>query len=220
MPIGNANIAHVLEKIRKEMTKHTPPIVTLIAQHKRDPYRVLIATMLSLRTRDAMTAQASKRLFERADTPEGMLALDENDIAQIIYPVGFYKQKAKNILNTSRILLEEYAGHVPDAIPELVKLPGVGRKTANLVLIEGFQKPAMCVDTHVHRISNRWGYVQTITPDETELVLRRKLPKKHWITYNELLVGFGQQICQPLSPKCSECPIEKECAKRGVDRSR
>lgn len=218
--ITNENIGDVLRKVKKEMAKHTPPIVTLIAQHQRDPFRVLIATKLSLRTRDETTAEAAKRLFMRADTPEGILALSEDEIARLIYPVGFYRQKAKTILEVARILLEEYEGKVPDEIEELVKLPGVGRKTANLVLIEGYEKPAMCVDTHVHRISNRWGYIATKTPEQTEMALREKLAKAHWITYNELLVGFGQQICQPVSPKCSQCPVNHECPKRGVTKRR
>lgn len=218
--ITNGNVQDVLQLVSGEMRKHSPPVVTLIAQHQRDPYRVLIATMLSLRTKDAVTAAAAERLFERADTPEEMVALPEEEIAKRIYPVGFYRQKAKSILETSRILLEQYAGRVPDSIPELVQLPGVGRKTANLVLVEGYRKPAICVDTHVHRISNRWGYVRTKTPEQTELVLREKLPKQHWITYNELLVGFGQQICQPVSPFCSRCPVRQYCPRIGVTRSR
>ncbi len=218
--IDNKNIAVVLRKVKNEMSKHKPPIVTLIAQQNRDPFRVLISTKLSLRTKDEVTALSSKRLFARADTPEKMIGLSETEIAKLIYPVGFYKTKAKSIKKVCEILLNKYEGVVPGEIDELLKFPGVGRKTANLVLIEGYQKPAMCVDTHVHRISNRWGYVNTKIPDETEMVLRKKLPRKHWITYNELLVGFGQQICNPVSPWCSKCPINKECPKKNVTKSR
>lgn len=220
MTVTNANIGRVLSHIKNEMERHSPPVVTLIAQHKRDPFRVLIATKLSLRTRDEMTAKAAQRLFAKADTPRAMLALSEKEIEDLIYPVGFYRQKARTIREVCRILIDEYSEKVPDRIPELTRLPGVGRKTANLVLIEGFQKPAMCVDTHVHRISNRLGYVRTRTPDETELALRKRLPKRHWITYNALLVGFGQQICQPASPWCSKCPVSNYCPRIGVKRSR
>lgn len=186
----------------------------------RDPFKVLIATKLSLRTKDETTAVASERLFAVADTPEAMLALSEKKIQKLIYPVGFYKTKAKTIKRVCKILLEAYDGVVPDEIDELVTLPGVGRKTANLVLIEGYKKLAMCVDTHVHRISNRWNYVTTKNPDETETALRATLPKKYWIRYNELLVSFGQHRCHPVSPRCSTCPIKQQCPRTNVTVSR
>jgi endonuclease-3 len=159
-------------------------------------------------------------LFTRATTPKQLLALSESDIAKLIYPVGFYRTKARQLRATSRILLEKFDGNVPDDIDTLVTLPGVGRKTANLVVIQGHGKPGMCVDTHVHRISNRWGYVTTTTPEKTETALRGLLPKKHWMEYNDLLVSFGQHRCAPVSPRCSDCPVRKYCPRIGVTKSR
>jgi len=218
--ITNKNIHAVLKRVEKEVTQHAPPVVTLVATMNKDPYRVLIATLISLRTKDDVTAQASKKLFARASTPEKMVKLPLIIIEQAIYPAGFYKTKAQTIKNVSAKLIEEYNGRVPDEINELLTFKGIGRKTANLVLIEGYNKPAMCVDTHVHRISNRWGYVKTKTPDETEQALREKLPKQHWRKYNEYLVGFGQHRCQPVSPKCSTCTIKTFCPRKGVTTSR
>ena len=148
------------------------------------------------------------------------MALGESEIRRLIYPVGFYPTKAKRLIQISRILLEEYAGEVPADLEEMLKLPGVGRKTANLVLVEGFKIDAICVDTHVHRISNRIGYVHTHTPEKTEFALREKLPRKHWVHYNELLVAFGQVLCRPISPFCSRCPVSEMCPRIGVKRSR
>ena len=197
-----------------------PPIITFIATRGATPFEVLVSTLLSLRTKDEVTAQAAKRLFEKANTPEQILALGEGALAKLIYPVGFYPTKAKRLVEISRIVLDVYDGQVPDSIEALLKLPGVGRKTANLVLVEGFKKDAICVDTHVHRISNRIGYVKTKTPDQTEFALREKLPRKHWIRYNELLVAFGQVLCRPVSPFCSKCPVEQICPRIGVDKHR
>jgi endonuclease III len=191
-----------------------------MASLSRDPYQVLIACLLSLRTKDETTGPAARRLFALADTPQAMLTLTLAQIERAIYPVGFYKTKAQTVREVSRVLIEQYAGRVPDEIDELLTLKGVGRKTANLVVTQGFGKPGICVDTHVHRISNRWGYVQTKTPEETEMALRAKLPRQYWIEYNDLLVAFGQTLCHPTSPKCSECPVVRHCAKVGVMRSR
>jgi endonuclease-3 len=220
IPISNKNIDNALSLVRNEVRKHDLPIVTFIAQTKCDPFRVLISTMLSLRTKDAVTAKASENLFKKADTPKKMLLLSEKTIEKLIYPVGFYKTKAKAILKTCKLLIDEHEGVVPDDIDALVKLPGVGRKTANLVLTLGHNKPAMCVDTHVHRISNIWGYVKTKDPYETEMALRKKLPLKYWMEYNDLLVSFGQHLCVPVSPKCSQCPMRKLCPRIDVTRSR
>jgi endonuclease-3 len=173
-----------------------------------------------LRTKDETTGPAARRLFALADTPENMLKLTPQQIERAIYPVGFYKTKAQTVLDISHTLVKEYGGRVPSEIDELVKFRGVGRKTANLVVTQGFQKPGICVDTHVHRISNRWDYVRTKTPEETEMALRAKLPHQYWIAINDLLVAMGQTICHPTSPKCSLCPIERHCAKVGVVRSR
>lgn len=178
-----------------------------------DPYLVLIACILSLRTNDRTTYPATLRMFELAKTPEKMMEVNEDDLAKAIYPVGFYKNKAGQIIELSRLLVEKYCGKVPCDIDELCKFRGVGRKTANLVLSEGFKVPAICVDVHVHRIFNRLGYVTTKNPEETEFALREKLPKKYWIPINSLLVTHGQNVCKPIKPMCDVCPIEKYCAK-------
>ncbi len=197
-----------------------PPIITFIANRGATPFEVLVSTLLSLRTKDEVTSEAAKRLFREAHTPEQILALGEQALAKLIYPVGFYPTKARRLIEISRIILEVHGGQVPDSIEVLLELPGVGRKTANLVLVEGFKKDAICVDTHVHRISNRIGYVRTKTPDQTEFVLRDQLPRKHWVRYNELLVAFGQVICRPVSPFCSKCPVEAMCPQVGVGKHR
>jgi endonuclease-3 len=215
-----ADIHEIVKILAKETPKWDVPIVTLEAETTRDPFRVLISTVLSLRTKDETTAAASRKLFKLADNPADMLTLSEKDIVNAIYPVGFYKTKAKNIKTICKELLENYGGRVPDDIDELLKFKGVGRKTANLVVTLGYNKPGICVDTHVHRISNRFGYIKTKTPDETEMVLRKKLPREHWIDYNSLLVAFGQHLCRPISPKCSECPVEQYCDRIGVKTSR
>jgi endonuclease-3 len=206
--------------LRREVPKWDTPIVTLMAETYRSPFRVLISCILSLRTQDSTTAQASHRLFALADTPEKMLRLTEQKIAKTIYPVGFYRTKAKVIRGICRTLIRDYGGNVPDEIDELLKLKGVGRKTANLVVTLGYQKPGICVDTHVHRISNRWGYIKTKDPKETEFALREKLPKQYWIEYNDLLVSFGQHLCRPISPLCTQCPVERYCEKVGVSLHR
>jgi endonuclease III len=196
------------------------PVITFIANRGATPFEILVSTILSLRTKDEVTSQAAARLFARARTPRQMLDLGEQQVARLIYPVGFYPTKAERLVRISRILLDEHQAEVPDTMQGLLALPGVGRKTANLVLVEGFGQAAICVDTHVHRISNRIGYVCTRTPEQTEMALRRKLPRKHWIRYNELLVAFGQVICRPLSPFCSRCPVSEMCPQTGVVRFR
>lgn len=202
--------------LRREAPKWQTPVVTLIAEASDSPFKVLISCILSLRTQDSTTAQASRRLFALADSPETMVRLSAKKIEQVIFPVGFYRTKAKTILEICRNLNENYRGRVPDEIDELLKFKGVGRKTANLVVTLGYNKPGICVDTHVHRISNRWGYVKTATPEKTEVALRQKLPKQYWIEYNDLLVSFGQQLCRPISPLCSQCPVAKYCSQIGV----
>jgi endonuclease-3 len=209
------NILKILEK-----TEMKAPIVTLIKERTNDPYRILISTILSLRTKDNVTSIASKKLFQKAHTSFQMLKLNKKEIENLIFPVGFYHRKAENILEISKTLVENYNAKVPSSIDELLKFKGVGRKTANLVVTLGFGKPGICVDTHVHRISNRFGYVKTKTPDKTEMVLRKKLPQEWWIRYNDLLVAFGQTICKPISPLCSKCPIAQYCTKIGVKNHR
>lgn len=196
------------------------PIVTEISQNRRSPFEVLIATILSLRTKDEVTRSASKRLFEKANTPQQMLGLEDSEIAELIYPVGFYNTKSRTILEVSRVLIKDYGGSVPDDLDSLLRLKGVGRKTANLVLTLGYGKLGVCVDTHVHRINNRLGYVKTKTPEQTEMALREKLPKQYWIQYNDLLVTWGQNVCKPISPICSKCDISIYCKRIGVTKSR
>lgn len=202
--------------LRREVPKWDTPVVTLMAETYESPFRVLISCILSLRTQDATTAKASHRLFAVADSPQAMVKLTAKKIARLIYPVGFYKTKALNILEMCQTMIDQYDGRVPDDIDELLKFKGVGRKTANLVVTLGYNKPGICVDTHVHRISNRWGYIKTATPEKTEIALRAKLPNRYWIEYNNLLVNFGQHLCRPISPLCSECPVKKYCRQIGV----
>ena len=207
--------------LRREVRQWQEPVVGVVARTSaRDPFRILISCLLSLRTKDKTTSEASARLFALAYTPAGLLKLSRRRIERAIYPVGFYRMKAKAIHAICRRLLRAYGGQVPQSIDELVTLPGVGRKTANLVVTVGYQKPGICVDVHVHRISNRWGYVKTRTPEETEEALRTKLPKRYWITYNDLLVPYGQNLCQPVSPYCSRCNLIGMCDRVGVARSR
>ena len=199
-------------KLLKAAKQPQSEFVKLMASFK-NPYLVLIACILSLRTNDKTTYPATLRMLELAKTPKEMKNVNVEELAKAIYPVGFYENKAKQIVELSKTIDEELDGVVPDEIEELIKFKGVGRKTANLVLSLGFNKPAICVDVHVHRIFNRLGYINTKTPEETEFALREKLPVKYWIDINTLLVTHGQNICKPIKPKCSECPIEKYCAK-------
>ena len=202
--------------LRREVPKWDTPVVTLMAETYENPFRVLISCILSLRTQDATTAKASHRLFAIADSPQAMVKLSAQKIERLIYPVGFYKTKARQIREMCQIIIDRHDGKVPDEIDELLKFKGVGRKTANLVVTLGYNKPGICVDTHVHRISNRWGYIKTTTPEKTETALRAKLPKRYWIEYNNLLVNFGQHLCRPISPQCSACPVQKYCRQIGV----
>jgi endonuclease-3 len=218
--IDNRSLPWLVRRLRRHLRDVAPPVVTLIAQQARDPFRVLVSTLLSARTKDDVTARATARLLAVASDAESIAALPVRRIETLIFPVGFYRSKARHLKEACRLLVERWEGNVPDSIEALVELPGVGRKTANLVLIEGFEKPAMCVDTHVHRITNLWGYVETRTPAETELALRRVLPRRYWLDWNWLLVSFGQHTCVPVSPRCSICPVEERCPRIGVVRSR
>ena len=210
----------VIKILKKELDVGTLPIVSHLAENQRDPFVILISTLLSLRTKDEVTAVATDRLFELASTPEEMLKVSLDKIAKTIYPVGFYRVKAKNIHHTCRELIERFDSRVPDNIDDLLSIKGVGRKTANLVVSLAYGQEAICVDTHVHRISNRLGYVQTKTPDETEFALRKKLPRRHWIIYNTIMVAFGRKTCKPVSPLCSQCPVNKWCDRIGVTLNR
>jgi endonuclease III len=214
------DIHHVMAILREESRSWRTPAVTIVAEDSRSPYKVLVSCIISLRTKDKVTTQASKRLFEHAATPEAMQQLPAAEIAKLIFPAGFYRTKAEQILAISRRLAAEYGGRVPDSLDELLAFRGVGRKTANLVLTLGFGKPGICVDTHVHRICNRWGYVATRTPDATEMALRAQLPPEYWIEINDLLVAFGQNLCLPVSPRCSTCRLNELCARVDVTHSR
>lgn len=210
----------VMEILRRTVEGWEAPFVTQCARQRPDPFKILISTILSLRTRDLPTQQATDALFELAKSPEEMMHLPLEAIAEAIKPVMYNFNKAQTIKDLSRRLVEEYGGRVPDDLDELLKFKGVGRKTANLVVTLAYGKPGICVDTHVHRITNRWGYCHTQTPEDTELCLREKLPGEYWIPINGWLVTFGQKICQPLSPRCAECPLLAYCDQVGVTRSR
>jgi endonuclease-3 len=213
-------IGRIIRRLERSRRRWNPTALSVVAERSRDPFRVLIACLLSLRTQDTTTGPAAARLFALADTPAAMLRLSARRIERAIYPVGFYRTKARVIRRICRLLLERFGGRVPDDLDTLLTLPGVGRKTANLVVTLGYGKPGICVDTHVHRISNRLGYVRTRTPEETEAALRARLPARYWIGYNDLLVAFGQNVCTPVSPRCSTCPVRAWCRRVGVTVSR
>ncbi len=216
---GDFNIAGVVKELKKAVKGFRTPSVTLIAK-KNDPFAVLISCIISLRTRDEVTEPASARLFALAKSPAEFVKLSSAKIEKAIYPAAFFRNKAKSMKEMCKVLVKEYSGKVPDTLEELLKLKGVGRKTANLTLTLGHDKPGICVDIHVHRICNRWGYVKTKSPDETERVLREILPKRFWKGFNDLLVSFGQNLCKPVSPFCNSCPIADSCPKIGVTRKR
>jgi endonuclease-3 len=215
---GWDSIVAALESWRAELGD--PSVTTIAEKYRHDGWAVLASTILSLRTKDEVTLVCSSALLKEAPTPAAILKLEIKEIEKLIYPAGFYHTKALNLQRIANILIEKYAGSVPDELDELLALPGVGRKTANLVLIEAFDKEGICVDTHVHRICNRAGWLVSKTPEETEMTLRAILPKKHWKGLNALLVLYGQQVCRPLSPFCSRCVIKKHCAKVGLEKSR
>jgi len=203
--------------LRTEVRRWKEPVVGRVARETRDPFRVLVSCVLSLRTQDRTTAEASERLFAVARTPDGLARLRRDRLERLIYPVGFYRVKAKNLKRLARALVRDHGGRVPDRLEDLLALPGVGRKTANLVVTVAYDKDGICVDTHVHRITNRWGYVRTTTPEKTEFALRQKLPRRYWKEINELLVTYGQNLCRPLRPRCGACRIARYCDRVGVD---
>jgi endonuclease-3 len=213
-------IHEAIALLNEAVRKWQSPAVTIVSQREGDPFKVLISCILSLRTQDKTTGAASERLFALASTPGAIAGLSSEEVEKAIYPVGFYRNKARQIIDICRDLDANYGGMVPDTIEGLLRFKGVGRKTANLVVTLGFGKPGICVDTHVHRICNRWGYVSTKSPEETEFALRAKLPPEYWLTINDLLVTFGQNLCHPVSPRCSACPIADMCDRVGVVRSR
>jgi endonuclease-3 len=216
----NTHIHPIIKILKKELHVGEMPIVSHLAESERDPFVILISTLLSLRTKDEVTAVATDRLLALASTPEKMLRVPRDKIARAIYPVGFYRNKAETIHHVCRELIDRFNSRVPDDLDQLLSIKGIGRKTANLVVTLAYGKDGICVDTHVHRISNRLGYVATKTPDETEMALRDKLPRRYWIIYNTLLVFFGRKTCKPVSPLCSTCPISKYCDRKGVTVNR
>lgn len=216
----DAEIHQALTLLLQAVKNWQSPAVTIVSQRENNPFKVLISCILSLRTQDKTTAAASERIFRMADTPERLASLPVEVIEQAIYPVGFYRIKAVQIKDICQLLVNKYAGKVPDEIDELLTFRGVGRKTANLVVTLGYGKPGICVDIHVHRICNRWGYVRTKTPEQTEQVLRGKLPPEYWLIINDLLVTFGQNQCLPVSPLCSSCPLYQMCERVDVKKYR
>ena len=211
---------NIIGTLRTAAENVETPTVFDYSYRKSTPFQILISTIISLRTRDPVTFTSSERLFAKAPDPLSVSKMDISKIAQLIYPAGFYKRKAENIKHISEILLDKHEGLVPKNIEDLLELPGVGRKTANLTLGLSYGIPALCVDTHVHRIPNRKGWIETKTPEKTEFALVKILPEKYWIEINELLVAFGQTICTPVSPRCSECPFGNDCPRIGVGKSR
>mgnify|MGYP000613179424 CR=1 FL=1 len=214
-------IDEIMDILKKELRDFETSQDRKWRKVRRTPFTVLISCILSLRTKDDITVDASMRLLSRYDTPEKILKASVEEIEKLIYPVGFYKTKARRIKEISRILLEKYDGRVPESFDELIRIKGIGRKTANIVMMYGFNKDDyLAIDTHCHRIPNRLGWISTKTPEETEKELKRKLPKKYWRDFNHLFVRFGQKICLPVSPKCSECPVRRFCKRVGVERHR
>jgi endonuclease-3 len=218
--MNDAQIHPIIARLQENVKNWEMPVVSHLAEMGHDPFKILISTLLSLRTKDATTTDATARLFRLARTPEEMVRLPEPAIINAIYPVGFYRNKAKTIHHICRELMDRHHARVPDNLEDLLALKGVGRKTANLVVSLGYGIPAICVDTHVHRISNRLGYVATKTPEQTEQALRSKLPVRYWRDYNTLLVAFGQQICRPVAPFCSRCPVSGYCDRKNVEKNR
>lgn len=208
---NDINIERIYQILEKEFSKFDAPVVDLVEAQTKDPFKILITTILSARTNDKTTAKVVRKLFNKVDTLQDLNLLSADEIERLIYPVGFWRNKAIHLEKLPEVMLTKFNGEVPDKIDDLLELPGVGRKTANLVRAIAFNKPAICVDVHVHRISNRFGYIKTETPFDSEMALRKKLPKKYWIHYNSFLVAFGQNHCTPRNPKCSTCPIYDYC---------
>jgi endonuclease III len=218
--VKDEDIHEVMALLTRASGEWVSPAVTIVSQREGDPFKVLISCILSLRTHDRTTGPASERIFVLAPDAATLAELSLEQVEQAIYPVGFFRNKAAQIIAIARRLRDDYAGIVPDSLDELLTFNGVGRKTANLVVTLGYGTPGICVDTHVHRICNRLGYVTTMSPDKTEMVLREKLPPRYWIGINDLLVMCGQNLCVPVSPRCSICPVIGFCPRNGVTKSR
>ncbi|PKL91670.1 MAG: endonuclease III [Candidatus Goldiibacteriota bacterium HGW-Goldbacteria-1] len=218
--VNNSNIERVIGLVKESVKKYKAPVLERFNDEIKDPFWVLIPCILSLRSKDETTAVVARRLYNFAPRPEDILKIPQAQLEKMLYSTGFYRQKAKSVSQITKLIIEKYKGQVPDTIEELLTLPGVGRKTANLVVTVAFKKPGICVDTHVHKICNRWGYVKTKNADETEMKLRKILPKKYWIKINYWLVLYGQNICLSVSPKCSGCLLFSYCPRIGVKKSR
>lgn len=210
------DINKIYKALEKQFKSYPAPVVDLIEAQTKDPFKILVTTMLSARTKDQTTSEVAHRLFETVNKPADLNKYTVEELEKMVYPVGFFRNKARYLKELPKVLKKEFNSIIPEEIDNLIKLPGVGRKTANLVRTIAFKKPAICVDVHVHRICNRFGYIKTKTPFETEMALRGKLPKKYWININSYLVAFGQNHCTPLNPKCSTCTIYIECERVGV----
>ncbi len=217
---NEVDIDSIISILDKESIHWDVPVVTLIAMQSKDPFKVLLSTIISLRTKDEVTIEASKKIYKLLEKPQDISNISIKQIQDAIYPCGFYKRKSEQIYDICIKLNKEFNSIVPKEIDTLLTFKGIGRKTANLILSEGYQIPAMCVDTHVHRISNRFGYINTKNPDESEMILRNKLDKKYWIRYNSLLVAFGQHLCKPISPFCSKCPVINLCKQKNIIKFR
>jgi len=214
------DIPKVNRVLKREYAKRHAPIVELVHAQTRDPFRVLVATILSARTKDETTAEVTKRLFAKLKTPADFRKVPLRRLEKLIFPIGFWHTKARHLKLLPKVMDEKFGGRIPDSIEELCELPGVGRKTANLVVTLAFDKYGICVDIHVHRICNRLGLLVTRTPLETEMTLRDILPRRYWKTWNSQLVSFGQTVCRPTSPRCSTCPLRGYCDRVGVTSSR
>lgn len=215
-----ARIDEIFKILKKEAVNWDVPVTDLVQIKTRDPFKVLITTILSARTKDSTTGPLVKELFKHVKNLNDLEKIKTEKLEKLIFKSGFYRTKAKNLKKLPKVIKERFNGRIPENISGLLELPGVGRKTANLVISVSFNKPGITVDTHCHRIPNRWGYVKTKNPYETEMELRRKLPKKYWRLFNRLLVPFGQNICKPVTPLCSKCPVSQYCERIGVVRSR
>ena len=220
MKMNEKDLIDIIKILRKEIKKWDVPVVSLVSKAHKDPFSILISTVISLRTKDEVTLKSFNKLFSKAKSPKEMLKLKEEEMAELIYPAGFYKTKGKNIRKICEILIEKYKGKVPNSMEKLLELPNVGRKTANLVISVGFDGDGVCIDVHNHRILNRFGFLKTKNPEETEYEVRKRVDKKYWRELSFLLVAYGQHICRPISPYCSKCLIKKKCKRRGVEVSR
>ena len=218
--MNDKDIDDVMDILSEEVKNYDVPVIDLIKIHTNDPFKILIATILSARTKDSVTAKVSENLFKKIKDFSDIEEIGLEELERLLYPVGFYKAKARNIKKIPGVLKQEFDGSIPEDVDELVKLPSVGRKTANLISSVAFEKDAICVDTHVHKIMNRLGYIKTKNPFDTEMALRNKLPRKHWRKVNNVFVAFGQNLCVPVSPHCSRCPISDYCNRVGVKNSR